>query len=93
MQILYSIKPYIKAKEQSAKGSTVGHLSDKDLKGLYIISSKPSNAFNPRETFDNILALIIKNKNQILSLTKQRNELLPLLMNGQVMVNPDLSND
>ena len=32
IQILHGISPYIKAKEQSAKGSTVGHLSDKDMK-------------------------------------------------------------
>ena len=32
VQARYDIEPYIKAKEQRAKGSTVGHLSDKDLK-------------------------------------------------------------
>jgi len=30
-----------------------------------------------------------KNLNEIVSLTKQRNELLPLLMNGQATVNSD----
>ena len=91
IQILHSIKPYIKAKEQNAKGSTVGHLSDKDLKGLYLIKPLKTRAFNPRKTLDGLLALVIENKKQILSLTKQRDELLPLLMNGQVSVNSDLS--
>ncbi|WP_290464529.1 restriction endonuclease subunit S [Bacteroides acidifaciens] len=93
IQIYYNIQPYIKAKEQNAKGSTVGHLSDKDLKGLYLIKPAISLSFNPRKVFDELLALIIENKQQILSLTKQRDELLPLLMNGQVSVNSDLSLD
>ena len=93
IQILHSIKPYIKAKEQNAKGSTVGHLSDKDLKGLYLIKPLKTRAFNPRKTLDGLLALVIENKKQILSLTKQRDELLPLLMNGQVSVNYDLADD
>lgn len=89
IQILHSIKPYIKAKEQNAKGSTVGHLSDKDLRGLYLIKPPRTRAFNPRKTLDGLLYLVIENKKQILSLTKQRDELLPLLMNGQVSVNSD----
>ena len=86
IQIFYSIKPYIKAKEKRVKGSTVGHLSDEDMKGLYIIKPVNTITFNPRKTFDELLALIIENKKQIISLTKQRDELLPLLMNGQVTI-------
>lgn len=86
IQILHSIKPYIKAKEQNAKGSTVGHLSDKDLKGLYLIKPLKTRAFNPRKTLDGLLALVIENKKQILSLIKQRDELLPLLINGQITI-------
>lgn len=86
IQILHSIKPYIKDKEQNAKGSTVGHLSDKDLKGLYLIKPLKTRAFNPRKTLDGLLALVIENKKQILSLTKQRDELLPLLINGQITI-------
>ncbi len=86
IQILHSIKPYIKAKEQNAKGSTVGHLSDKDLKGLYLIKPLKTRTFNPRKTLDGLLALVIENKKQLLSLTKQRDELLPLLINGQITI-------
>lgn len=86
IQILHSIKPYIKAKEQNAKGSTVGHLSDKDLKGLYLIKPLKTGTFNPRKILDGLLALVIENKKQILSLTKQRDELLPLLINGQITI-------
>ena len=84
IQVLHSISPYIKAKEQCAKGSTVGHLSDKDLKGLYLIRPISTQRFNSRKIFDGLLSLIIENKTESLFLTKQRDELLPLLMNGQV---------
>ena len=36
---------------------------------------------------------LVKNNQEIAALTKQRDELLPLLMNGQVSVNYDLSHD
>ena len=86
IQILHSIKPYIKAKEQNAKGSTVGHLSDKDLKGLFLVKPLNTETFNPRKILDGLLELVIENKRQLLFLTKQRDELLPLLMNGQVII-------
>ena len=91
IQILHSISPYIKAKEQSAKGSTVGHLSDKDLKGLCLVQSINTMHFNSRKTLDGLLSLIIRNKKEVLSLTKLRDSLLPLLMNGQVSINYDLA--
>ena len=91
IQILHSIMPYIKAKEQSAKGSTVGHLSDKDMKELFLIRPVNKPIFKPRKTFDDILSLVVKNRKEILTLSKQRDELLPLLMNGQVSLNSDLS--
>lgn len=84
LQARYDIAPYIKAKELRAKGSTVGHLSDKDLKGLFVLVS-PNADF--RNKFDSILAEIIENRCEIESLTKQRDELLPLLMNGQATIN------
>lgn len=84
MQAKYDIAPYIKAKELRAKGSTVGHLSDKDLKELFVLVC-PNIDF--RNKFDSILAEIIENRCEMIELTKQRNELLPLLMNGQATVN------
>ena len=88
IQARLDIEPYIKAKEARAKGSTVGHLSDKDMKELYVMV--PSK-YGARNEFDALLYQIILNRNEIISLTKQRNHLLPLLMNGQVSVNSDLS--
>ena len=88
MQAKFDIAPYIRAKELRAKGSTVGHLSDKDLKELYVLVCPNTNV---RKNFDSILSLIIENRCEVVNLTKQRDELLPLLMNGQV--NCDLSLD
>ena len=90
MQAQYDIAPYIKAKELQAKGSTVGHLSDKDLRELYVLVCPNSNL---KKMFDSILAQIIKNRCEIITLTKQRDELLPLLMNGQASLNYHLSDD
>ena len=90
MQAKYDIAPYIKAKELRAKGSTVGHLSDKDLKELFVLVC-PNIDF--RNKFDSILAEIIENRCEMIELTKQRDELLPLLMNGQASVNYHLSDN
>lgn len=83
MVIYHQIAPFIKFKEDQAKGSTVGHLSDKDMKQINILVPN-----NPRlsEKFDSILNLITKNKQEISRLAKLRDKLLPLLMNGQVVV-------
>ena len=90
VQARYGIEPHIKAKELRAKGSTVGHLSDKDLKGLFILVPSIKEL---RITLDSMLDKIIHNRIEINNLTKQRDSLLPLLMNGQVSLNYDLSND
>ena len=90
VQARYDIEPYIKAKEQRAKGSTVGHLSDKDLKELKVMVC-PNRGL--RDAMDSLLHRIIANRKENLCLTKQRDELLPLLMNGQVSVNYHLSHD
>lgn len=86
IQILYTTQPYIKYREKTIIGSTVGHLSDKDMKALYILVPVGNKYFAPRKTMDSITQQIIENKKQITSLTKQRDELLPLLMNGQVII-------
>ena len=96
IQIFYDAKPYIEARERTIKGSTVGHLSDKDMKLLQILVPKRTEQFNPRPVFDNIVDEISRNRIEISDLIKQRDEILPLLMNGQVSVrqlNNHLSHD
>ena len=55
VQAKYDIQPYIKAKETRTKGSTVGHLSDKDMKELYVLVCPNEKA---REKLDSILSMI-----------------------------------
>ena len=81
--IYHQIKPYIKHIEEKAKGSTVGHLSDKDMKQLHLLIPKCNNL---SIRFENCLNLMSKNKTEILKLENLRDRLLPLLMNGQVEV-------
>ncbi len=81
LQIYFEIKPFIKAKEENVARSTVGHLSDKDLKGLKILVSNNKSIY---QTFDNIVQKIINNKQENQQLISLRDFLLPLLMNGQV---------
>ena len=88
-QLFFTVQPYIQAREKTIVGSTVGHLSDKDMKALYVIIPVTNKHFEPRKTMDSILERIIENKKQSEELIKQRDELLPLLMNRQV--NSDLS--
>ena len=56
---------------------------------------KPSDKLDFRfsDTMKPIIESVIENNNAISSLTKLRDELLPLLMNGQVSVNYDLTHD
>ena len=88
MQAKFDIEPYIKAKELRAKGSTVGHLFDRDLKELHVLVP---NQGALRKTLGSLLSKIIESRNEMTSYNKLREELLPLLMNGQVTVNSDLS--
>lgn len=59
MQVRYEVAPYIKAKEKNAKGSTVGHLSDNDLKELWIMKPKTNCFFQPNRMFNNLTELHI----------------------------------
>jgi type I restriction enzyme S subunit len=82
----FELSPYIKAREKNVSRTTVGHLSDKDLKRLFLISPKPSDKFKPKSLFDNLLSEITSNRLQNQKLTELRDWLLPMLMNGQVTV-------
>ena len=81
--LYYQMKPFIKFKEEMAKGSTVGHLSDKDLKQLFVVIPNDNSISN---IFDAILNLMTERKAETARLTALRDKLLPLLMNGQVEV-------
>lgn len=79
--IMLQIKPFIEHKVDSVARSTVGHLSDKDIKNLKILLPDESNLY---KIFKVILNKQIKVLIENQELTSFRDFLLPLLMNGQV---------
>lgn len=78
------IKPF-------ASGTTVKHLNMIGVENYPIMVPLNRVLVKFEELLTPIYRIIHKNINVIRDLTKQRNELLPLLMNGQVSVNCDLS--
>ena len=86
MVLKYQIEPFIKLREKSVSRTTVGHLSDKDLKAINVILPKEKNLSPIFERFESILKNIIINQQQNQELTRLRDWLLPMLMNGQVKV-------
>lgn len=86
MVLKYQIEPFIKLREKSVSRTTVGHLSDKDLKAINVILPKDKYLSSIFEKFESILENIIINQQQNQQLTQLRDWLLPMLMNGQVKV-------
>ena len=86
MVLKYQIEPFIKLREKSVSRTTVGHLSDKDLKAINVILPKDKYLSSIFEEFESILENIIINQQQNQELTQLRDWLLPMLMNRQVKV-------
>ena len=81
-------------KMAEARKTTMGHITQNHLQQSTIaIPNNKDIADRFEELVSPIFNQIIKLQEEIINLTKQRNELLPLLMNGQVSVNSDLSDD
>ena len=79
-------------KMAEARKTTMGHITQDHLQQSTIaIPNNKDIADRFEELVSPIFNQIIKLQEEIINLTKQRNELLPLLMNGQVSVNSDLS--
>ena len=75
-----------------ARKTTMGHITQDHLKQSTIALPPNTNIANKlEERLSPIFDAIINNSQEIMNLTKQRDELLPLLMNGQVLVNYHLS--
>ena len=71
----------------------MGHITQDHLQQSTIaIPDNKDIADKFDERVSPIFEQIVKLQEEISNLTKQRDELLPLLMNGQVSVNSDLSN-
>ena len=95
MYLYYTLRTpfYHKYIRPFASGTTVKHLN---LIGVenYVLPIPPTGIQSKFEdTISPIKEQQSKNLNEIVELTKQRDELLPLLMNGQASVNYHLSDD
>lgn len=91
--LYYYLNIHIKQIEQLGTGTTFKEVSREDVLKFPIL--KPSDAilglWEKRVSALNNKQFVIQKENEFL--TKQRDEFLPLLMNGQVSVNSDLSDD
>ena len=85
-QVLYSIEPYIKAREKNVSRTTVGHLSAKDINSLRLILPPKNIQLKGNALFDSSLDKLITNRNENRKLEELRDWLLPMLMNGQVTI-------
>ena len=75
-----------------ARKTTMGHITQDHLKQSTIALPSDIDIVNKlEERISPIFDAIVNNSQEIMNLTKQRDELLPLLMNGQVSVNYHLS--
>ena len=92
----YQLVHYIGVFKQMAEArkTTMGHITQDHLRQSTIALPPNVNIANKlEEKLCPIFNAIVKNSQEIMSITKQRDELLPLLMNGQTSVNYHLSDD
>ena len=92
----YQLVHYIGVFKQMAEArkTTMGHITQDHLRQSTIVLPPDVDIANKlEEKLCPIFGAIVKNSQEIMTLTKQRDELLPLLMNGQATVNYHLSDD
>lgn len=90
----YQLIHYVGVFKQMAEArkTTMGHITQDHLRQSTIALPPNVDIANKlEEKLCPIFDEIVKNNQEIMALTKQRNELLPLLMNGQATVNYHLS--
>ena len=88
----YQLIHYVGVFKQMAEArkTTMGHITQDHLRQSTIALPPNVNIANKlEEKLCPIFDEIVKNNQEIMALTKQRDELLPLLMNGQASVNSD----
>ena len=90
--LTYQLKDLERVTSDQSNGSILSNISQDVLKKLYAIIPSDSVIQKFNKQIVPIWEKLDKTLNEISNLTKQRDELLPLLMNGQVSLNSDLSN-
>ena len=91
--LVYCLKQLEGTNATTSGGSILQNVSQDTLKGLHIIVPEKQIIDKFNKTIELIFARMLNCLKESKALTKQRNELLPLLMNGQASVNYHLSDD
>ena len=87
MVAYFSSMPYIKAREKNVTRTTVGHLSAEDVKSLYVVYPAETKMRKYlASAFDRILDKMCLAREENRELSRLRDWLLPMLMNGQARV-------
>ena len=89
--LTYCLKQLEGTNATTSGGSILQNVSQDTLKGLLIVVPNKQIIDKFNETIELIFTRILNCLKETKALTKQRDELLPLLMNGQVSVNSDLA--
>ena len=91
--LVYCLKQLEGTNATTSGGSILQNVSQDTLKGLHVIVPQKQIIDKFNKTIELIFARILNCLKESQALTKQRDELLPLLMNGQASVNYHLSDD
>ena len=89
--LVYCLKQLEGTNATTSGGSILQNVSQDTLKGLHVIVPQKQIIDKFNKTIELIFARMLNCLKESKALTKQRNELLPLLMNGQATVNYHLS--
>lgn len=89
--LTYVLKGLEGSSATTSGGSILQNVSQDTLKSLWVILPKKNILQRYNEVLNYLLKQMYSSLSNTKELTKQRDELLPLLMNGQVSVNSDLS--
>ena len=87
--LVYCLKQLEGTNATTSGGSILQNVSQDTLKGLHVIVPEKQIIDKFNKTIELIFARMLNCLKESKALTKQRNELLPLLMNGQATVNSD----
>ena len=86
--LFFAASSKIRQFKDNSNGSIVKFITKGDIEDIELLESKNSHLYS---TLNSLLFSIEQNNQEVVELTKLRDSLLPLLMNGQVSINYDLA--
>lgn len=94
MTFLFLTSEYFKSLITAfCNGTGINNLTNQTFDDVLLVLPDKNKTRMFESKVNNLFTMIGNNEENMRKLTKQRDELLPLLMNGQVSVNSDLSDD